>query len=158
MWQHFLEVTDLVAKLAQTAITGFVAWLAWKTFLKEEAQEAVEVESVPEPEGEIPDLKLFETSKQTTWLTTTSNGLECRIDERREGKVGGHMWTMAPQQAQEVLDASDIHVNAGYKIRTGLLTIGNHTNWLYSKKLFPDAAGLQKQVIELLKAVAGRTT
>ncbi|MCG7938889.1 MAG: hypothetical protein N0C88_08565 [Candidatus Thiodiazotropha lotti] len=152
MWQCFLEIIDLVAKVAQTAIAAFVAWLAWRTFLKEEEQDTTVVEDVEKPLGEVTDLKLFETSKQTTWLKKTTNGIECHIDEHRKGKVGGHKWTLSPSQIKTILETGDIYVNPGYKIRTGLVSIGNRTNWLYSKKLFPEPANLHHKVIELLKA------
>jgi len=153
MWQCFLDIVDLISKVAQTAIAGIGLWLAWKTFIKEEEQDTTEVESVPSPQGEIADLKIFETSNQTTWLKKKTNGIECHIDERRKGKVGGHKWTLSPQQVKTILETGDIYVSPGYKIRTGLLSIGSHTNWLYSKKLFPEPSGLHHKVIEILKAV-----
>lgn len=154
MWQCFLEIIDLIAKLAQTGITGFVAWLAWRTFIKEEEQDSTNTDSVLQPQGEVPDLKLFETSKQTTWFKKSQNGIECHIDDRREGQKGGHKWTLSPQEVKEILSSGNIYVNSGYKIRTGLISIGNHTNWLYSKKLFPEPSGLHHKVIELLKSTS----
>jgi hypothetical protein len=152
MWQCLLDIVDIIAKVAQTAIAGFALWLAWKTFLKEEEQDTTDTESVSQPQGEVADLKIFESSKQTTWLKKTSNGIECHIDERRKGKVGGHKWTLSSQQIKTILETGDIYVNPGYKIRTGLVSIGTRANWLYSKKLFPEPAGLHHKVIELLKA------
>lgn len=99
-------------------------------------------------------MKLFETSKQTTWLKKTKNGLECHVDERRKGYKGGHKWTLSPDIIETILDDGDIYVNPGYKIKTGLISIGNKSNWLYSKKLFPDPSTLHHKVIELLKAAS----
>ncbi|MCP4151096.1 MAG: hypothetical protein GY757_25350 [bacterium] len=155
MWQSFNDIIDLITKIAQTGIAGFVAWMAWRTFLKEEVQEAVDVESVTRHQGEVADLKLFETSKQTTWLKNTVNGIECHIDERRPGKTGGHKWTLAPRQVKQVLETGDIYINPGYKIRTGLVSIGKYLNWLYSKKLFPEPDALHHKIIELFKTVSG---
>ena len=152
MWQCFLDIVDLIAKVAQTAIAGVGLWLAWRTFLKEEVQDTTGTESVQQPKGEVAGLKIFETSEQTTWLKKIASGIECYIEERRAGKTSGHKWTLTPQQAKTILETGDIYVNPGYKIRTGLLSMGNHTNWLYSKKFFPEPASLHHKVIEMLKA------
>jgi len=150
MWQCFIDIVDLIA---QTAFAGIGLWFAWKTFIKEEEQDTTDVNSVAKIQGNVPDLKLFSTSKQTTWLKKTSNGIECHIDESRKDKVGGLKWTLSPQQVKIILETGDIYVNPGYKIRTGLVSIGTHTNWLYSKKLFPEPAGLHHKLIEILKTV-----
>ena len=152
MWQCFLEIVDVISKIAQTGITGFVAWLAWQTFIKEDAQESETIDLSVAPTLNVPDLKIFETTKQTTWLKKTNLGIECHIDERRVGKKGGHKWTLSPTKIKEILEDGDVYVNPGYKIRTGLLSIGNHTNWLYSKRLFPEPVDLQHKVTELLRS------
>jgi hypothetical protein len=153
MWQCFIDIVDLIAKIAQTAFAGIGLWFAWKTFIKEEEQDTTDVKSVAKIQGDVDDLKLFSTSKQITWLKKTSNGIECYIDESRKDKVGGHKWTLSPRQVKTILDTGDIYVNPGYKIRTGLVSIGTHANWLYSKKLFPEPAALHHKLIEILKAV-----
>jgi len=153
MWQFFLDIIDVTSKVAQTVIAGFAAWLAWQTFIKEDDQESETVDLSVAPAANVPDLKIFETIKQTTWLKRTDLGIECRIDERRDGKVGGHKWTISPTKVKQILEDGDVYVNSGFKIRTGLVSIGNHTNWLYSKKLFPEPIGLQHKVIEILRSV-----
>lgn len=153
MWQCFLDIIDVVSKIAQTGIAAFAAWLAWRTFLKTEEQEATTVSEVAQPIGDVEDIKLFDTSKQTTWLKKTTRGIECHIDERRQGKSGGLKWVLTPNQVKEILTTGDIHVNPSHKIWTGLLSIGRHTNWLYSKSLHPDPAQLHHDVINLMKSV-----
>ena len=153
MWQCFLDIVDVISKIAQTGIAAFAAWLAWRTFLKTEVQESTTESEVEQPAGDVEDIKLFDTSKQTTWLRSTPRGIECHLDERREGKSGGLKWTLAPNQVKGVLATGDIHVNPSFKIRTGLLSIGRHTNWLYSKSLHPDPAQLHHDVIKLMKSV-----
>jgi len=153
MWQCFLDIIDVTSKIAQTGIAGFAAWLAWQTFIKEDDQESETIDLSVTPTLNVPDLKIFETSKQTTWLKKTNLGIECHIDERRDGKVGGHKWTLSSAKIKQILDDGDVYVNSGYKIRTGLVSIGSHTNWLYSKKLFPEPIDLQHKVIEILRSV-----
>jgi len=153
MWQCFLEIVDLITKLVQTSFAGFGLWLAWKTFIKEDEQESSGADDFVIYQESVPDLKIFETSKQTTWLKKTENGLECHIDEHRKDKVGGHKWAISPSQVKGIVDAGDIYVNSGYKLRTGQVSIGNHLNWLYSKKLFPEPSRLHHKVIELLSSV-----
>lgn len=152
MWQCFLEVIDLLSKVAQTGIAGFGAWLAWQAFLKEDAQESEVIDQDEPVDPNIPDLKIFETSNQTTLLKKTPNGIECHLNDRRPGKRQGHRWTLSPQMVDDILNNGDIYVNPGLKIRTGLLSIGGHTNWLYSKKLFPEPAALHHKVVELLRS------
>ena len=99
------------------------------------------------------DLKIFETSNQTTILKKTASGIECHLNDRRPGKRQGNRWTLSPAMVQEILKSGDIYVNPGIKLRSGLLSIGSHTNWLYSKKLFPEPALLHHRVVELLRSV-----
>lgn len=155
-WEIFLVTADVISNFAQTGIAGFGLWLGWRTFLKQEEQEttgssnSTETESLP---GTLKDLKIFETTKQTTWLKTTEHGLECHLEDSRPNR-GGHKWTISKLQAQSILTNGDLYVNASPKIRTGLLSIGRHSNWLYSKKFFPEPAILHHSVITLLKAIA----
>lgn len=153
MWQCFLDIADLISKIAQTGIAGFGAWLAWRAFLKEDAQES-EVINFELPVVDAPsELKIFETSNQTTVLKKTASGIECHLNDRRPGKRQGNRWTLSPSMIDEILKNGDIYVNPGIKLRSGLLSIGVHSNWLYSKKLFPEPALLHHRVVELLRSV-----
>lgn len=153
MWQCFIDIIDVISKVAQTGIAGFVAYLAWQTFIKEDDQESEAIDLSVTPSINVADLKIFETTKQTTWLKKTSLGIECHIDERRKGKIGGHKWTLSSSRIKKILADGDIYVNSGFKIRTGWVSIGSHTNWLYSKKLFPEPIDLHQKVVEILRAV-----
>lgn len=153
MWQWFIEIVDLVAKIAQTGIATFGAWLAWRAFLKEDAQESDDIDLSQPAIGNIPDLKIFETSNQTTILKKTTSGIECHLNDRRPGKRQGNRWTLSPTMVEEILKNGDIYVTSGMKLRSGLLSIGTHTNWLYSKKLFPEPSLLHQRVVELLRSV-----
>ncbi|MDD1792820.1 hypothetical protein L4D06_23250 [Enterovibrio makurazakiensis] len=154
MWEVLTEAVDLLSKVAQTGIAGFGAWLAWKAFLKEDSQESEVVDENAPINPDVEDIKLFETSNQTTWLKKTINGIECHLDDRRPNKRSGHRWTLSREMARNILQNGDIYVNPGIKISSGQISIGTHTNWLYSKRLFPDPAGLHHRVVELLRAVA----
>ncbi|GAB1623189.1 hypothetical protein AAOGI_32390 [Agarivorans albus] len=153
MWQCFLDIVDLLSKIAQTGIAGFGAWLAWQAFLKEDAQESDDIDLSQPAIANIPDLKIFETSNQTTILKRTASGIECHLNDRRPGKRQGNRWTLSPEMIEQILENGDIYVNPGLKIRTGLLSVGSHTNWLYSKKLFPESSLLHHRVVELLRSV-----
>ena len=153
MWQHFLDVIDVLSKLAQTGIAGFGAWLAWRAFLKEETQESEVIDQNTPVVADTPDLTIFKTSNQETLLKRTESGIECHLNDQRPGKKQGHRWTLSAEMVNKIIEDGDIYVNPGYKIRTGLLSIGNHANWLYSKNLFPEPAGLHHKVVELLRSV-----
>jgi hypothetical protein len=155
MWQYFLELVDIVSKIATTLIAGFGAWVAYQTLLKTPEQEA-EPELADTTDRDVaiaPELKVFETSMQTTWLKNTAKGLECHIDERRPGKTGGHQWTIGIQAVKEILSNGDYSVNPGYKLSTGVFSIGSHRNWLYSKKLYPEPESLHFEIMRLLTAM-----
>ncbi|WP_028025119.1 hypothetical protein [Enterovibrio calviensis] len=154
MWQVLMETVDLLSKLAQTGIAGFGAWLAWQAFLKEDNQESEVVDENAPIDPNVEDIKLFETTNQTTWLKKTVNGIECHLDDRRPNKRSGHRWTLSPDMARNILQNGDIYVSPGIKINSGLISIGSHTSWLYSKRLFPKPEGLHHRVVELLRAAA----
>jgi hypothetical protein len=153
MWQCFIDIVDLISKIAQTGIAGFGAWLAWRAFLKEDAQESEDIDFSQPAIGDVPDLKIFETSNQTTILKRTASGIECHLNDRRSGKRQGNRWTLSPAMVDAILKNGDIYVNSGMKLRSGLLSIGSHTNWLYSKNLFPEPSLLHHRVVELLRSV-----
>ena len=153
MWQCFLEVIDVLSKIAQTGMAGFAAWLAWQTFLREDTQESEIVEQESPVASGVPDLVIFQTTKQTTTLKKTSSGIECHLDDERPGKKQGRRWTLTPAVIKRILEDSDIYVDQGLKIRTGRISIGTHNNWLYSKSLFPEPSILHQRVVELLRSV-----
>ncbi|MDP2506854.1 hypothetical protein [Oceanobacter sp. 3_MG-2023] len=153
MWQCFIDIVDLFLKVAQTGIAGFGAWLAWRAFLKEDAQESDDIDLSQPAIGNISYLKIFETSNQTTILKNTASGLECHLNDRRPGKRQGNRWTLSPATVDEILKSGDIYVNSGMNFRSGLLSIGSHTNWLYFKNLFPEPSLLHHRIVELLRSV-----
>jgi hypothetical protein len=153
MWQWTVDLVDLISKIIQTGIAAFGAWLAWRAFLKEETQESEDFDINQPVKANEDTLKIFETADQTTILKRTDSGIECHLNDRRPGKRQGNRWILSPAMVEDILNNGDIYVSAGMKFRSGLLSIGSHTNWLYSKKLFPEPALLHHRVVELLKSV-----
>lgn len=81
-------------------------------------------------------LLIFETSKQRTWLVTSSQRLYCILDDIREDAP--HInWSM---NKENILQDNNLAIELSTKnnsAETGLIDFGsNHKNWLYSKKLF----------------------
>lgn len=152
-WQCIVESVQVASQIITTLIAGFGAWVAYQTLLRTPVQE-------PEPEGAevkeaeitaLSEVKVFETSKQTTWLKITEKGLECHLQDRREGKRSGHQWTLTKEQANAILSTHNYRVYPGYRLRSGVFSIGPRRNWLYSKRLYPDAELLEVELKGLLK-------
>ena len=152
-WQCFVEIVQVSSQIATTGIAAFGAWLAYQTLLRTPVQE-------PEPEGAevseadavVPsEVKVFETSEQTTVLKVTDKGLECYLNDRRPGKRSGHQWTLTKAQAKEILSNRDYRVYPGYSLRSGLFSVGARRNWLYSKKLYPEPSLLELDLQKLLE-------
>lgn len=144
---------NVVSQIATTAIAGFGAWIAYQTLLRTPVQE-------PEPEEpELPataalepkSVKVFHTSTQETWLKVTNMGLECHLEDTRPGKRSGLQWRFTKEQAKAILSAYDFRVYPGYKLYSGVFSIGPRRNWLYSKRLYPEPTLLESEIERLLK-------
>ena len=152
-WSFFIEIVDVVSKIATTVIAGFGAWVAYQTLMRTPVQEAEPEEAkISEEEIAVPsEVVVFKTSKQTTRLRVTEKGLECHLEDRRPGKRGGHQWTLSKRQVKEILSSHDFRVYPSYKLYSGVFSIGPRKNWLYSKKLFPEPSLLELELERLLK-------
>ncbi len=88
-------------------------------------------------------LKIFQTSRQKTWLVATTNRLYCILDDVRHEK---------PNLKWSILK-SELDENAIINRREGqqtLVDIGpKHKNWLYSADLFFDKT-IKQAIGELL--------
>jgi hypothetical protein len=148
----FTEWVQVITQIV-TAVTAVVmAVLGYKTYLEppEQSSENEPQEAVnDEAEEKLKSILVFKTSKQKTWLSVSDHGLSCSIDDTREGK-GGPQWVLTKTQAAEILNSNCYHVNPGYKVKTGVFTIGPRRNWLYSKVLFPDPDYLHGVLKQLL--------
>jgi hypothetical protein len=89
------------------------------------------------------NLLVFETDKQRTWLSFTSAGLLCVLDNRRKGGQVSVKW-FTPLDA---LRSAEVRTTAQGKSKgCGLLSIGQHRGWLFTKRLFQSNLPL-KQII-----------
>jgi hypothetical protein len=152
-WQRFVEIVQVVSQIATTAIAAFALWVAYQILLRTPIQESEPEEAeVPEEEISVPsEVKVFETSKQTTWLKVSDSGLECHLDDKRPGKRSGRQWTLTKDQAREILSKRGYRVYPGYRLRTGVFSIGPRRNWLYSKKFYPEPSLLELEIEKLLE-------
>lgn len=147
------EWVQVITQIITAGTAVVMAYFAYQTYLKAPEQEAESEPEFANDEGaqdKLDAVLVFKTSKQKTWLTVSPQGLECRIDDTRDGR-GGHQWTLSKTKAQEILLSNSYKVNAGYKVSTGTFTLGPRRNWLYTKSLFPEAEylhGVLKQLLE----------
>ena len=152
-WSFFAEVVNVVAQIATTCVAAFGAWLAYQTFLRTPHQEPEFVNSRKAGENVRREVLVFKTTKQKTRLKVTDNGLECYLDDLVHGR-SEHQWTLSRDQARKILTVGDYRVDPGYKIRSGLFSVGPRRNWLYSKSLYPEPSLLEFQLEDLLKNVS----
>jgi hypothetical protein len=148
----FTEWVQVITQIVTAVIAIVMAMLAYNTYLQppEQSSENEPEEAVnDEAEEKLKRILVFKTSKQKTWLSTSNQGLSCCIDDSREGK-GGPQWTLTKTQITEILNSNSYHVNPGYKVKTGVFTIGPRRNWLYSKVLFPEPDYLHGVLKQLL--------
>lgn len=148
-----VEWVNVITQTITAATAVVMAYFAYQTYLKSPEQETEdEPENADDKEASehLNEILVFKTSKQKTWLSVSPQGLECRIDDSRDGK-GGHQWTISKTKAKEILDSQSYHVNAGYKVNTGTFTLGHRKNWLYTKSLFPEAEYLHGVLRQLLE-------
>lgn len=152
-WQCFAEIVQVISQIATTVIAIFGAWVAYQTLLRTPIQEPEpDVAEVSKEEVSLPsEVKVFETSKQTTSLKVSARGLECHLEDRRPGRKGGQQWTLTREEAREILSKHDYRVYPGYKFFTGVFSVGPRRNWLYSKKLFPEPSLLELELQKLLE-------
>src|SRR5258706_6174623 len=81
-------------------------------------------------------LLVFQTSKQQTWLVATRARLYCVLDDLNKSFTRVQ-WSIS---ADKLIANGQVavQISASDKTeRTGRLNIGDHRNWLFSKKLFP---------------------
>jgi hypothetical protein len=151
-----MDFADTVQVITQivTAVTAVVmAFFAYRTYLSAPDQESeTDPESATDVEAaeELTEILVFKTANQKTFLALTNQGIECRIEDVRAGK-GGPQWIISRANAAAILESRAYQVNPGYKVKTGMFSIGSRKNWLYTKSLFPDPDYLQSVLKKLLE-------
>jgi hypothetical protein len=118
--------------------------------IKESIRDSKNFDPTKENPSDADALLIFETSKQQTWIVSTSERLYCILDDIREEKP--HInWSM---QRDRVLSQDQLLLEIETKEHTnttGLVDIGtDHKNWLYSKKLFASKS-VDENIRELIK-------
>jgi hypothetical protein len=151
-WQCFVEIVEVVSNIAMTIIAGVGVWIAYMTLLRMPTQETESEKggSLKSETTIFSEVKVFETSKQTTWLKVTDQGLECYLYERRSNK-GGLQWILTKGEAKEILSKGNYWVHPGYSLNSGVFSIGPRRNWLYSKKIYPEPNLLDLDLKKLLE-------
>lgn len=155
-------ITDWISALSAfgaMVIAGVAAYFAYKTYLAAPIQEEEPAET--NASSEVGDqhglmFTVFDTSKQKTTLKVANGGLECDL-EYKDGRTTTRenpQWRFSAQQCAHFLEYEDFSVNPGYKVRTGLFSIGPRKNWLYSKRLFGDPHDLNQMIARLLNEAA----
>jgi len=80
-------------------------------------------------------LKIFQTSKQKTWLVSTNKRLYCILDDNRE-EIPHVKWSIPKS---DIIDDDKISIEIKtreHSEKSGLVDIGPKVGWKYSKKLF----------------------
>lgn len=102
-------------------------------------------------------LKIFQTSKQQTWLVSSKERLYNILDDNREEQPIIN-WSVPKQDLIKKHEGIiDITIR-DYKEKTGLVNIGPyHKNWLYTKKLF-DEVDIKTSIIQVICSFFLKTT
>lgn len=153
MSKFFVDLVQVSTQIISAIIACFMGYFAWKTFLKIPAQvsEPEESEDVEADIGSLRSVVVFNTKKQTTTLKVSEDGLECYLKNKEEGEER-LQWTISKSDASKYLERKQFNVYPGYRANSGTFSIGPKRNWLYSKKLFPEAIYLEDEIKSLLKA------
>lgn len=89
-------------------------------------------------------LKIFQTSKQQTWLISTKERLYNILDDI-EYSVPRHSWSIPRTE----IETSFVITTRSYKEKFGLVNIASHKNWIYSYELFKDS-DIEKEIKDLV--------
>lgn len=152
-WSCFAAIIDVLSKIFTTIFAGFGALIAYQTLVRTPVQEPEpKSPSIGETELTTPtEIIVFKTSNQTTKLKATKKGLECYLQDSRPKKQSGRQWTLTTEQAQKILTSRNYRIYPGYKLYSGVFSIGARKNWLYSKKLFPEPSLLELELEKILE-------
>jgi hypothetical protein len=152
-----VDAVQVTTQIMGTLIAVIMAYLAWRTYLRTPRQESEPAtpEDTKVEVGPLKTLVVFDTSKQQTTLRATSQGLEYHLENKKQRQTR-HQWTIPRDQCRAILDGKKYRVTPGYRATTGLFAVGNRTNWLYSKHLFPEAQYLEDSLREILDTASSQ--
>lgn len=97
-------------------------------------------------------LKVFQTSKQQTWLVATNERAYYILDDNKKDKPQLFTWSL-PKKDITVGNRVSLEIKTGKKSeKTGLVRIGpRHENWFYSKRLFPEEKHIVESIHKLIR-------
>jgi hypothetical protein len=116
--------------------------------IAEAVRESLNFDPKIEETSRAESLLIFQTSKQQTWLVATKAMLYCVLDDLTEDftKV---QWSI-PAQRLVSHGRLIIPISTHNKTeRTGLVNIGEHQNWYFSRQLFTDES-IEQRIRQLL--------
>ncbi len=151
MEEKILAYINGASQLITMGTAVVMAYLAWKTYLKEPVQpmQPAAGGAMPSAQSGTSELLVFDTRKQQTTLRVSPEGLECFLRDKGRGTVK-RQWIIPVSELPAILESERIRVNSAYKPNTGLFAIGPRVNWMYSKHLFPEARFLEDEIRRLL--------
>lgn len=111
--------------------------------IKETIRNSKNFDNTEESYDSAEALMIFQTSKQQTWLLASSKRLYCVLDDINKSftKV---QWSL---RKDKIIKNNQIKIKITtreYKENTAFLDIGEHTDWLLSKKLFVTENAIDK--------------
>lgn len=124
-----MEVDELIAKL-----------LGRRDFYKQQdiintVRNSRHYNSQVEILGQAKVLKIFQTSKQRTWLVSTNENMYCILDDNRK-EIPHVRWSI-PKNNLIYGNKVSIEIKTqSYSDKSGLVDIGQRHNCLYNKRLF----------------------
>jgi hypothetical protein len=128
---------EALSTFATLIVTGFAAYLAYQKFLKDETFTASENQVI-----------VFSTNQQTTELVATPEGLELYLYDTRPNRRKGRQWIIP---VDKLTPPPVISVYSSRKKNEwGMFDIGDHSQWYYSKKLFPTEKDLHDTIKSLI--------
>jgi hypothetical protein len=113
--------------------SGFASAAQIREVIRQSVNFDPSVEKIADAEG----LLIFQTSKQQTWLVATRARLYCVLDDAGKGFTKIQWSTPARQLVSGGSVVAPISTHSMNE-RTGLVDIGDHRNWYFSRALFTD--------------------
>ena len=142
LWTDVINsISEAITALGSliTAFTAVLAgYIAWKKFVKEDAKTAT------------PNiLSIFEWEKQSAELRATKEGLEYYLYDVRPNRDKGNLWTLPIDRLKDARENINVSHSTRYP-EWGLFSIGEKTDWYYSRKLFKSEEAFKNEIKDLI--------